>query len=78
MYVLDMLNGWTPDKPEDGFVTFEYRLLCSGELYNSRVVSTDWRKARPCSVQEQLKWKSTGMERGLFASFSVRHDIIKE
>lgn len=24
---------------------FEYRMLCSGELYNSRVVTTDWRKS---------------------------------
>ena len=78
MYVLDMLNGWTPDKTEDGFVTFEYRLLCSGELYNSRVVSTDWRKARPCSVQEQLKVEIDRYGTRAFASFSMRRDIIKE
>src|SRR5436190_12420505 len=45
MYVLELLNGWTSAKPDSEFVSFEYRLLCSRELYNSKVLTFDWRKS---------------------------------
>lgn len=58
MYILDYLGGKYsgPASREDR--TAEYRLLCSGELYNSRVLTLDWRKSdvtrnllrKPCSL----------------------------
>jgi hypothetical protein len=45
MYVLDLLKQSNSDALESGSdVAFEYRLLCSGELYNSNLVTADWRK----------------------------------
>lgn len=41
MYVLDAL------KPNAGSQQHEYRLLCSGALYNGNVVTTDWTKSEP-------------------------------
>lgn len=47
MYLLRFLDrdlgGVEGDKPDT--VRVEYRLACSGELYNRRVVTTDWRKS---------------------------------
>ena len=45
MYVLDMLNGWNSVKLDDNRASFEYRLLCSGALYNSTIRTSDWRKS---------------------------------
>jgi hypothetical protein len=45
MYILDFLKGFSNLQQIEHTVFFEYRLLCSGELYNSRVVTTDWRKS---------------------------------
>lgn len=44
MYVLDFLSGLNNQSMSDQ-ATFEYRLLCSGELYNGNVLSADWRKS---------------------------------
>jgi len=44
MYVLDFLRGF-PNVKDKAVVAFEYRLLCSGELYNGSVQTTDWRKS---------------------------------
>jgi hypothetical protein len=44
MYVLDFLKGPANHSDGDG-VSFEYRLLCSGELYNAKVETSDWRKS---------------------------------
>jgi hypothetical protein len=44
MHVLDFLAG-PYNKHSDDVATFEYRLLCSGELYNGNVMTTDWRKS---------------------------------
>jgi hypothetical protein len=46
MYVLDLLkrsNSNAAHATED--VYFEYRLLCSGALYNAEVLTADWRKS---------------------------------
>ena len=46
MYVLDFLKGPANQSDGDGDrVSFEYRLLCSGELYNAKVETSDWRKS---------------------------------
>lgn len=46
MYVLDLLKRSNLEATEasDG-VAFEYRLLCSGEVYNANVITADWRKS---------------------------------
>jgi len=44
MYLLDYLRNPEFKKSPDNFVTVEYRLLCSGELYNGKVDTFDWRK----------------------------------
>lgn len=46
MYVLDFLKSLDSNlsKATD-VVSCEYRLLCSGELYNNRVITADWRKS---------------------------------
>jgi hypothetical protein len=44
MYVLDFLKGFH-DVQESDLVTFEYRLLCSGELFNGSILTHDWRKS---------------------------------
>ncbi|MFL6604444.1 MAG: hypothetical protein ACJ8R9_24350 [Steroidobacteraceae bacterium] len=44
MYVLEYLKS-APQSSHEFGVTFEYRLLCSGELYNSKVSTSDWRKS---------------------------------
>jgi hypothetical protein len=46
VYILDFLKRWSRSKrAQRGMDTFEYRLLCSGELYNSNVSTFDWRKS---------------------------------
>src|SRR3990172_5564515 len=45
MYVLNLLKGGEFANGQGTPVSFEYRLLCSGELYNSRVLTADWRKS---------------------------------
>ncbi|MHB8828942.1 MAG: hypothetical protein ACYC6Q_05370 [Syntrophales bacterium] len=45
MYILDLLKRSNLDATEASDVAFEYRLLCSGELYNANVITTDWRKS---------------------------------
>ncbi len=44
MYVLDFLSGFPDSRQSDEMVAFEYRLLCSGELFNGSVETADWRK----------------------------------
>lgn len=44
MYVLDFLSGLNSHSMSDQ-ATFEYRLLCSGELFNGKVLTADWRKS---------------------------------
>jgi hypothetical protein len=44
MHVLDFLAGLDNKHSED-IVKFEYRLLCSGSLYNGNVTTADWRKS---------------------------------
>lgn len=43
MYLLDFLTGFKHNKGDS--ILYEYRLLCSGELYNSTVQTADWRKS---------------------------------
>ena len=45
MYVLDFLKGFPNSQQAKETVAFEYRLLCSGELYNGQVITCDWRKS---------------------------------
>jgi hypothetical protein len=44
MRILDFLNGFR-DHPSDGGVAFEYRLICSGELFNCSASPTDLPKS---------------------------------
>lgn len=44
MYVLPFLSDSLPRKSDDDVVAFEYRLLCSGEVYNKSILTGDWRK----------------------------------
>ena len=50
MYVLDFLKGQLGPEADGDGVIFDYRLLCSGELYNARVVTFDWRKSDAARV----------------------------
>jgi hypothetical protein len=46
MYILNLLKSLNSDLTETrDVVSFEYRLLCSGELYNAQNVTYDWRKS---------------------------------
>lgn len=46
MYVLDLFNHSYSNPVESReSVDFEYRLLCSGALYNANVITADWRKS---------------------------------
>jgi hypothetical protein len=50
MHILSFLAGSFPSNAESGVIRFEYRLLCSGALYNGATITTDWSKgdaARP-------------------------------
>ena len=45
MYVIDYLAGrYVPSQKNDASVA-EYRLLCSGEIYDGTVLTADWRKS---------------------------------
>ncbi len=44
MYVINYLSGEYGYPGDAGAIVTEYRLLCSGELYNSRVQTLEWRK----------------------------------
>ncbi len=44
MHILDFLKDTSNSEPKGG-VKFEYRLLCSGELYSASFGVTDWRKS---------------------------------
>jgi hypothetical protein len=44
MYVLEFLKG-AANPPGTGAIRVEHRVLCSGELYNRRVLTSDWRKS---------------------------------
>jgi len=41
MYILDFLSDFPGMTRSDDVVGFEYRMLCSGELYNARVFTSD-------------------------------------
>ncbi len=43
MHLVEFLRGSQP--PDSESVEVEYRLACSGELYNRKVVTADWRKS---------------------------------
>lgn len=45
MYILDFLRDINLQSIVSENVRFEYRLLCSGELYNGIVQTSDWRKS---------------------------------
>ncbi len=45
MYVLSLLKGGDFESADGLPVTFDYRLLFSGEIFNSRVLTSDWRKS---------------------------------
>jgi hypothetical protein len=45
MYILDFLKGFPNNQKFQDVVSFDYRLLCSGVLYNSNVFTTDWSKS---------------------------------
>jgi len=52
MYLQNTIKRWLDSKRQDisDRVRVEYRLLCSGELYNSTGVYTDWRKSMPSRI----------------------------
>jgi len=45
MYALGFLKERSEEKLSTGAVEVEYRLVCSGELYNRNVKTGDWRKS---------------------------------
>ena len=45
MYILEFLKGQKTDQSNDQVITCEYRLLCSGEIYNGDVETFEWRKS---------------------------------
>lgn len=45
MYLIDFLRGFPNLESAKEWVSFEYRLLCSGALYNANVRTFDWRKS---------------------------------
>jgi hypothetical protein len=45
MYILEFLKGQRPEQPSSEVMTCEYRLLCSGEIYNGDVETFDYRKS---------------------------------
>ena len=50
MYILDFLMGFPKLQTSENTISFEYRILCSGELYNSRVLTSDWRKSESSRI----------------------------
>ena len=47
MYLLQFLQAASKpaESPTGEAVEIEYRLACSGELFNRRVITADWRKS---------------------------------
>ena len=45
MYILEFLKGQKPEQPSNEVMTCEYRLLCSGEIYDGDVETFDYRKS---------------------------------
>lgn len=45
MHILNFLKKQSQKQMGDDFITCEYRLLCSGTIYNSDVLTADWRKS---------------------------------
>lgn len=45
MHILSFLKKRSQKQTIDDFITCEYRLLCSGTVYNSDVLTADWRKS---------------------------------
>jgi len=50
MYILEFLKGQTPEQSDKEIIACEYRLLCSGEIYNGDVNTLDWRKSTQCRL----------------------------
>jgi hypothetical protein len=50
MYILEFLKGQRPEQPGNEVITCEYRLLCSGEIYNGDVETLEWRKSTECRL----------------------------
>lgn len=50
MYFLNFLNKFQNVENDNSYVNFEYRLACSGELYNLGVETSDYRKSTACRV----------------------------
>lgn len=50
MYILEFLKGQRPEQPGNDVITCEYRLLCSGEIYNGDVKTFEWRKSTACRL----------------------------
>ncbi len=45
MHILNFLKKQSQKQTVGDFITCEYRLLCSGTIYNSDVLTADWRKS---------------------------------
>jgi len=45
MHLLSFLKNQSQKQTVDDFITCEYRLLCSGTIYNGDVLTADWRKS---------------------------------
>ena len=50
MYLTDLIQGFDKSNGHKDFVEFEYRLICSGEIYNSEVETFDYRKSVGCRL----------------------------
>jgi hypothetical protein len=50
MYILEFLKGQRPEQSGNDVITCEYRLLCSGEIYNGDVQTFEWRKSTACRL----------------------------
>ena len=50
LFVLDWLRKAGGVEPAAGSITVEYRLVCSGELYNGDVRTMDWQESDICRV----------------------------
>lgn len=66
MYLLGWLREEAGKPARSDTITTEYRLICSGELYNSDVRTTDWRKSDPC------RWLATTMRIGSYNKQALR------
>ena len=50
MYLTDLIQGFDKSNGYKDFVEFEYRLICSGEIYNAEVQTFDYRKSVHCRL----------------------------